>query len=77
MKLSNDSYVISYGSNSFMGYDNRGAMATGYPIVVTQLPRVALFTSRETILAATMISFIRLVNSPVAPGFILSCWRTC
>ena len=37
------------------------------------------FTSlmNEIILEATMISVIKLVNSPVAPGFDFSCCRIC
>ena len=40
-------------------------------------PMPALFTSREIIFEATIISAIKLVNSPVASGLLFSCLRRC
>jgi hypothetical protein len=55
--LSKSSWTVYYGGGLFLGYDNRGAMATGYPIPVKELPRVAFFHTWDKAEAAMVSAY--------------------
>lgn len=45
--MSDEFYVVRYPDGTMLGYDDRGALATGYPCKFTNLNRVHYFDSPD------------------------------